>query len=71
MCLKNGTPVIAVDEDKEPDGDITKIEFLFNLLGIKDWYYRPQEMDTVQYSLMIDKAAQLLGGFDKSCLMKK
>ena len=28
-------------------------------------------MDTVQYSLMIDKAAQLLGGFDKSCLLKK
>lgn len=71
LCLKNGTPVMAVDEDKEPDGDITKIEFLFNLLGIKDWYYRPQEMDTAQYSLMIDKATQLLGGFDKSCLMKK
>lgn len=60
LCLKNCKPVIAVDEGVEPDGEMTKINYLFNRLGMQDRYFRPKELDGNGFGRMIKKSRELL-----------
>lgn len=71
LCLKNGTPVIAVDEDNDMGGKDTKIMYLFNRLGISDWYYRPESMDNSDYDIMMTKAKSLIKTNQKEYICKK
>lgn len=70
LCLKNGVPVIALEENVEPDGEQPKIKYLFERLGLSDWYYRPQEMSDVDYVEMINKAKFLMSN-DQSIFLKE
>lgn len=60
LCLMNNTPVIAVDEDKEPDGDITKINYLFRRLKMGDRYFRPNDMNDTQLKAMVSQSRIIL-----------
>lgn len=60
MCLNNGTPVIAVDEDNEPDKKVTKIEYLFNNLGLEDWYFRTKEISEDCDRRLLNTACSIL-----------
>lgn len=70
LCLNNGTPVIAVDEDVEPDGMITKIEYLFKSLGLQDWYFNIKTFTSDDEKKLIETAKAILteGDFSERIL---
>lgn len=71
LCMKNGTPAIAVDEDSETDGNRTKIKYLFDRLGISDRYFRPKEMNKKQFQDMVEKAKELIGTNQRKFILDK
>lgn len=71
LCLKNGKPVIAVDEDIELDGNKTKIEYLFARLGMSDRYFNLNGMNNNQYLKMIDLGRQLIAVDQKDFIYSK
>ena len=66
LCLKNATPVIAVDGYSEKNGEKTKIKDLFDRLGIGDWYFRTADMTEEDYKLMLKKAHTLINNSQSS-----
>lgn len=71
LCLKNGKPVIAVDEDSEIDGNQTKIEYLFDRLGMLDRYFNLHKMNNGQYKNMIDIARQLISNNQRDTILSR
>lgn len=70
LCLRNGTPVIAVDQAIESDGEKSKIKYLFERLGIDKWYFRPNEMNKNDFNDMLSLAQSLINTSQKDRLAK-
>ncbi|WP_276878925.1 polysaccharide pyruvyl transferase family protein [Bacteroides heparinolyticus] len=60
LALKNGIPVIALEENIEPDNEVPKIKYLFERLGLHDWYFRPNEMGEEEISHMMRLSKYLM-----------
>lgn len=69
LCLRNGKPVIAIEENIEPDNEEPKIKYLYRRLGLQKWYYRPNEMTEGDIEKMVENSKTIIKN-DQSTLLK-